>query len=71
MNVSAKLDESRFSAALSPIFEEDLPPTDHQKFVEEPWSLALKGKVEFQNLEDSVEVKETIHNENAFHFSSH
>jgi len=36
MNVSAELDESRFSVAPSSIFEEDLPPTDHQKVVEEP-----------------------------------
>jgi hypothetical protein len=36
INVLAKSNESRASAKSSPIFEENLPPSDHQNVVEEP-----------------------------------
>jgi len=66
-----KSNESRASAKSSPIFEENLPPSDHQNVVEEPQSLALQEKVEIQKLDDYVEVKEEIHNENVFYINSH
>jgi len=61
MNVPTESNESRVFATSSPVLEEHLPPADHWNVVEETRSLDLQEKVEFQELDDYVEVNEVIH----------
>jgi len=57
MKIPTKSNKFRVFATSSPVFKEALLLADRQNVVEEPWSLALQEKVEFQKLEDFVEVK--------------